>query len=95
MPELLKAWTPDLRPEVVYAINQIVVGCLPDKYVFGCKHHLMKLTNFIPLDKMKQLRVAYMASKRDPSLITMINEDVLVQAEEAKVTDNNQRPKES
>ena len=46
-------------------------------------------------DKMNQLRVAYMASKRKPSLIIMSSEDVLFQAISAEVTDNNQRPKES
>ena len=81
MPEFWKAWKLDLRQEVVYAINKLVAGCLPDEYVFGCNFHLMKLTKFIPLDKMKPLSVAYMASKRDPSLITMSNEYVLVQAE--------------
>ena len=55
----------------------------------------MELTKFVPLDKMKQLRVAYMASKRDPSLITIINEDVLAHSTAAEVTANNQRPKES
>ena len=55
----------------------------------------MELTKFVPLDKMKQLRVAYMASKRDPSLVTISNEYVLSQASASEVTGNNQRPKES
>ena len=93
--EFWKTWTPDLRQEFVYAINQLVAGCLPNEYVFGCKRHLMELTNFFPLDKMKRLRVAYMASKRYPRFITMSNEDVLAHAEATEVTDNNQRPKES
>ena len=78
-----------------YAINQLVDGCLPDKYVFGCKRHLMELTKFVPLDKMKQLFVAYMASKRGPSLITMRNKDIISKVLAAGVTCNNQRPKES
>ena len=95
MPELWISWTPDLREEVVYAINQLVSGCIPDEYVFGCQRHLMELTNFVPLDKMKQLCVEYMASKRDTILITMINEYVLAQAAAAEVAATKQRPKES
>ena len=49
MPEFWKSWTPDLRQEVLYAINQIVAGCLPDKYLFGCELHLMELTKFVSL----------------------------------------------
>ena len=49
----------------------------------------MELTKFVRLDKMKQLSVAYMASKRDPSLIKMSNEDMLAHAAAAEVTDNN------
>ena len=37
IPEFWKAWTPDLRKEVVYSINKLVAGCLPNKYVFSCK----------------------------------------------------------
>ena len=55
----------------------------------------MVLTNFVPLDKMKKLHVAYMASKKEPSLIAMSNEDVLAQAEADEFTANNKRPKES
>ena len=76
-------------------MNKIIPGCLPDKYVFGCKRYLMELTKFVPLDKMNQVCVAQMESKRKPSLITMSSEDVLVQAISAEVTANNQRPKES
>ena len=90
-----KACMPDLIQEVVYAINQLFAGCLPDEYVFGCKHHLMELTKFVPIDKMKQLRVVCMASKREPSLITMRNEYLISQAASVEVIANNQRPKES
>ena len=76
-------------------MNKIIPGCLPDKYVFGCKRHLMELTKFVPLDKMNQVCVAQMESKRKPSLITMSSEDVLVQATSAEVAANNKRPKES
>ena len=55
----------------------------------------MELTKSVLLDKINQLRVAYMPSKRKPSLIIMSSEDVIVQATSAEVTDNNQRPKES
>ena len=55
----------------------------------------MELTKFVPLDKIKKPRVAYMVSNRDPSLITMSNEDVLAHTEAAKFTAINQRPKES
>ena len=89
IPEFWKTWTPDLRQEVVYATNRLFAGCLPDEYVFGFKRHLMELTKFVRLDKMKQLHVAYMASKRDPSLIKMSNEDMLAHAAAAEVTDNN------
>ena len=92
IPSFWIACTPYLRQEFVYVINQLVAGCLPDEYVFGCKRHLMELTKFVPLDKMKQLRVAYMSSKRDPRFITMINEYFLVQSEAAEVKANNQRP---
>ena len=44
---------------------------------------------------MKQLHMAHMAYKRDPSLIAISNEDVLAQLAAAEVTANNQRPKES
>ena len=54
----------------------------------------MELTKFVPLDKIKKPRVAYMVSNRDPSLITMSNEDVLAHTEAAKFTAINQRPKE-
>ena len=67
MPAFWKSWTPDLRQEVFYVINKIVSGSLPDKYVFGCKRYLMELTKFILLDKMNELCVAYMASKRNPT----------------------------
>ena len=89
IPVFCKSWTPDLIQEVVYAINQLVYRCLPDDYVFDCKHHLMELTKFVPLDKMKQLRVAYMAFNRDHSLVTMSNEDMLAQTVAAEVTANN------
>ena len=61
--------------------------------MFGLKRHLVELKKFVLLDKMKQLRVAYMASNRDPSLITMSNEDVIDQVASAEVAYNNQRPK--
>ena len=35
MPALWNSWTPDIRQEVVYAINQIVSWCLTDEYLFG------------------------------------------------------------
>ena len=53
----------------------------------------MELTKFVPLDKIKKPRVAYMVSNRDPSLITMSNEDVIDQVASAEVAYNNQRPK--
>ena len=73
MPEFWKACTSDLRQDVFYAINKLVSGCLTDEYVFGCKLHLMELTKSVPLDRMKELRVAFVASKRDPRFITMRN----------------------
>ena len=58
IPAFWKSWTPDLRQEVVYEMNKIIPGCLPEKYVFGCKRHLMELTKIVPLDKMNQVCVA-------------------------------------
>ena len=72
----------------------VFARCIPAVYVFGCNNHLMEMTKFVRPGKMKQLRVVYMASKRYPSLITMSNEDVLVEAEAVEVIANNQRPKE-
>ena len=94
IPEFWKAWTPDVRKRMFIPSINLLPGAFLTSMFLVAKCHLMELTKFVPLDKMNQVRVAYWASKRDPSLITMIDIDVHAQAEEAEVTDNNQRTKE-
>jgi hypothetical protein len=90
MPNFWKAWTPELREEVVCKIDVLTKASLDfGDYIFRCKDNLTALQAYVPSTKLQQLRVAYMAAKQDDRLITMTTSQLLADVTAAVATEKS------